>query len=194
MKVVLLQNVAGLGEAGEVKEVADGYGRNFLLPKGLAEFASPSLLKRAEEQRHAEERRQLTANAGMTDIAQTLEGLAVTIRAKIGAQDRLYGAITSGDIAEEVQRLTGQDIDKRKIELDEPIHQLGEYEVTVRLTKELVPKLKVIVAEEPAKSRAKAKAKPKKEEKAEEVAGAVAQAMTEATAEATAEEKSEEKD
>ncbi|TEU02618.1 MAG: 50S ribosomal protein L9, partial [Dehalococcoidia bacterium] len=161
MKVVLLQNVAGLGEAGEVKEVADGYGRNFLLPKGLAEFASPSLLKRAEEQRHAEERRQLTANAGMTDIAQTLEGLAVTIRAKIGAQDRLYGAITSGDIAEEVQRLTGQDIDKRKIELDELIHQLGEYEVSVRLTRDLVPKLKVIVVEEPAKARAKAKAKPK---------------------------------
>ena len=193
MKVVLLQNVAGLGEAGEVKEVADGYGRNFLLPKGLAEFASPSLLKRAEEQRHAEERRQLTANAGMTDIAQTLEGLAVTIRAKIGAQDRLYGAITSGDIAEEVQRLTGQDIDKRKIELDEPIHQLGEYEVTVRLTKELVPKLKVIVAEEPAKSRAKAKAKPKakpkEEAKAEEVVGEAAQATAE-----EAEEKSEEKD
>jgi len=194
MKVVLLQNVAGLGEAGEVKEVADGYGRNFLLPKGLAEFVSPSLLKRAEEQRHAEERRQLTANAEMTDIAQTLEGLAVTIRAKIGAQDRLYGAITSGDIAEEVQRLTGQDIDKRKIELDEPIHQLGEYEVSVRLTKELVPKLKVIVAEEPAKARAKAKAKPKTEEKAEEVAGEAAEATAEETAEATAEEKSEEKD
>lgn len=201
MKVVLLQNVAGLGEAGEVKEVADGYGRNFLLPKGLAEFASPSLLKRAEEQRHAEERRQLTANAGMTDIAQTLEGLAVTIRAKIGAQDRLYGAITSGDIAEEVQRLTGQDIDKRKIELDEPIHQLGEYEVSVRLTRDLVPKLKVIVVEEPAKARAKAKAKPKakakakpkKEAKAEEVAGEVAEATTEETAE-EAEEKSEEKD
>lgn len=189
MKVVLLQNVAGLGEAGEVKEVADGYGRNFLLPKGLAEFASPSLLKRAEEQRHAEERRQLTANAEMTDIAQTLEGLAVTIRAKIGAQDRLYGAITSGDIAEEVQRLTGQDIDKRKIELDEPIHQLGEYEVSVRLTSDLVPKLKVIVAEEQAKARAKAKVKPKKEEKAEEVAGEAAQATTE-----EAEEKSEEKD
>ncbi len=193
MKVVLLQNVARLGEAGEVKEVADGYGRNFLLPKGLAEFASPSLLKRAEEQRHAEERRQLTANAGMTDIAQTLEGLAVTIRAKIGAQDRLYGVITSGDIAEEVQRLTGQDIDKRKIELDEPIHQLGEYEVSVRLTRDLVPKLKVIVVEEPAKARAKAKAKPKKEAKAEEVAGEAAEVTTEETAE-DAEEKSEEKD
>ena len=198
MKVVLLQNVAGLGEAGEVKEVADGYGRNFLLPKGLAEFASPSLLKRAEEQRHAEERRQLTATAGMTDLAQTLEGLEVTIRAKSGAQDRLYGAITGGDISEEVQRLTGQDIDKRKIELEEPIHQLGEYEVSVRLTRDLVPKLKVIVAEEQAKARAKAKAKPKskpkakpkKEEKVEEVAGEVA----EATTEETAEEKSEEKD
>lgn len=170
MRVVLLQDVSGLGEAGEVREVADGYGRNFLLPRGLAEFASPSLLKRVEEQRHAEERRQLLANAETVSLAQTLEGLVVTIKAKIGAQDRLYGAVTSGDIADEIHRLTGQDIDKRKIALDEPIHQLGEYEVSVRLSKELVPKVMVIVAEEKAKAKAETKAEEEADEKAEDTA------------------------
>lgn len=188
MKVVLRQDVSGLGEAGEVKEVADGYGRNFLLPRGLAEFASSSLLKQAEERRHAEERRQLLANAEMAELAETLDGLAVTIRAKIGTQERLYGAITSADIAEEVQRLIGQDFDKRKIELEEPIHQLGDYEVPVRLTKELVPTIKVTIVEEPVKAKAKAKAKPKKEEKAEEVDEKAVKATSEETTEAAAEE------
>lgn len=148
MRVVLLQDVSGVGKAGEVKEVADGYGRNFLLPKRLAEFASPSLLKRVEEQRQAQARRQLLADAELVSLAQTLEGLEVAVKAMVGAQSRLFGAITSSDIAEGIHRLTGQDIDKRKIELEEPIHFLGEYEVLVRLSKELLPKIKVIVEEE----------------------------------------------
>lgn len=143
--MVLLQDVSGLGKAGEVREVADGYGRNFLLPKKLAEFASPSLLKRVEEQRQAETRRQLVADAEFLSLAQALEGTQVVVKAKVGAQGRLYGAITSSDIAEGIQRVTGQEIDKRKIELEEPIHQLGQYEVVVRLSKELVPKINVVV-------------------------------------------------
>jgi len=148
MKVVLLQDVARLGQAGEVKEVADGYARNFLLPKGLAEFASPSLLKRAEERRQAEARRQRLADAELAGLAQSLEGMVVSLKAKVGAQGRLYGAITAGDIADELHRVTGQDIDKKKIELEEPIHQLGEYEVVVRLSRELAPKIRVVVEEE----------------------------------------------
>jgi large subunit ribosomal protein L9 len=185
MKVVLLQNVAGLGTVGEVKEVAEGYGRNFLLPKGLAERATPDLMKRAEDMRRAEERRQLLADAEMAVYAETFEGLEVTIKAKAGAQDRLYGAITNADIAEEVQRITGQDMDKRKIELDEPIHKLGEYDVVVRISKELTPRLKVIVVgevvgeQEEVKPKPKAKAKPKKEEKAEAVVEETPKVMTE---------------
>ena len=118
-------------------------------------------MKRAEERLKAEERRQLMASAGMADVAQTLEGLEVVIRAKVGAHDRLYGAVTSADIADEVQRLTGQDIDKRKVELDEPIHQLGEYEVSVKLSGDLVPKLKVVVEEERVEVKLKDKAKAK---------------------------------
>ena len=190
MKVVLLQNVAGLGTVGEVKEVAQGYARNFLLPKGLAERATPDLMKRAEDMRRAEERRQLLADAEMAVYAETFEGLEVTIKAKAGAQDRLYGAITNADIAEEVQRITGQDMDKRKIELDEPIHKLGEYDVVLRLSKEQTPRLKVIVKGEEVevKPKPKAKAKPKKEEKAEDVAEETPQAITETEEQAVTEE------
>jgi len=148
MKVILLQDVPRLGKAGEIKEVADGYGRNFLLPRGLAEFASPSILKQVEERQRAEARRQRLADAELASLAQSLEGVEVIIKAKVGAQGRLYGAITSGDIADELHRVIGQDIDKKKIELEEPIHQLGEYEVVVRLSKELVPKIRVVVEEE----------------------------------------------
>jgi large subunit ribosomal protein L9 len=141
-------------------------------------------MKRAEDMRRAEERRQLLADAEMAVYAETFEGLEVRIKAKAGAQDRLYGAITNADIAEEVQRITGQDMDKRKIELDEPIHKLGEYDVVVRISKELTPRLKVIVVgevvgeQEEVKPKPKAKAKPKKEEKAEDVVEETPQAMT----------------
>ena len=145
MRVVLFQDVSGVGRAGEVKEVADGYGRNFLIPKGLAEFASPALLKRIEEQRQAIVRRREVAETGLASLADTLDGAEVVVKAKVGAQGRLYGAVTSSDIAEGIHRVIGQEIDKRKIELEEPIHQLGEYQVVVRLSKELVPSIKVVV-------------------------------------------------
>lgn len=144
----MLRDVPELGSVGEVKDVASGYARNFLLPRGLAAFATPAVMKRVEAIRKAEEKRQALLEAEMMSLAQTLEGMEITIKAKVGAQGRLYGAITSGDIAEELGRVTGQDIDKRKIELEEPIRQLGEYEVPVRLSKEIAPKIKVVVAEE----------------------------------------------
>lgn len=148
MRVVLLQEVPRLGKVGEVKDVASGYARNFLLPRGLAEFATPAAMKRVEEIREAEEKRQALLEAEMVSLSQTLEGVEITLKAKVGAQERLYGAVTSGDIAEELKRVTGQDIDKRKIELEEPIRQLGEYEVLVRLSTEIAPKIKVVVTEE----------------------------------------------
>ena len=148
MRVVLLQDVPRLGSVGEVRDVASGYARNFLLPKGLAEVATPAVMKRVEEIRKAEEKRQALLEADMMNLAQTLDGVEITLKAKVGSQERLYGAVTSGDIAEELGRVTGQDIDKRKIELEEPIRQLGEYEVLVRLSKEVAPTIKVVVAEE----------------------------------------------
>jgi len=147
MKVVLLQDVSGLGTAGEIKRVAAGYGRNFLIPQRLAAFASPSLLKRLEEQRQATVRRQEAAETELASLAETLDGAEVVLKAKVGAQGRLYGAVTSSDIAAEIRRVMGHEIDKRKVELEEPIHQLGEYQVMVRLSKELIPSIRVVVVE-----------------------------------------------
>ncbi|MBE9502326.1 MAG: 50S ribosomal protein L9 [Dehalococcoidia bacterium] len=148
MRVVLLQDVPRLGSVGEVRDVASGYARNFLLPRGLAEFATPAAMRRVEAIRQAEGKRQALLETELTALAQTLEGVEITLKAKVGAQERLYGAVTNGDIAEELERVTGQDIDKRKIELEEPIRQLGEYEVLVRLSKGIAPKIKVVVTEE----------------------------------------------
>jgi len=171
MRVILLEDVPRVGKAGEVKDVADGYGRNFLIPKGLAEFASPAGLKRAEAHRKADERHQVALNEQMSGLANTLEGLVVTIKAKAGEQERLYGSVTSTDIAAELQRLIGQEIDKRKVELEEPIHNLGEYNVPVKLSRDLSPQIKVVVvaeeAEAPVEKKAEAKVPRKARVKAE---------------------------
>jgi large subunit ribosomal protein L9 len=148
MKVVLLEDVANVGRAGEVKEVADGYGRNFLLPRKLALLATPSALKAAEAQLQKEKERQQRFAAETTKLAEQLEGLLITFKERVTGEDRLYGSVRDSDIARELSQLTGLDIAKEKIELEEPIRQLGEYEVPVRLSEDLTPKIKVVVTGE----------------------------------------------
>lgn len=148
MKVVFLQNVPPVGKVGEVKEVADGYGRNFLLPKKLAMLATPSALKVVELQLQKKVKQQQRFAAKIGEIAQQLEGLLITFKAKVVSENRLYGSIRDSDIAAELSQSTGFDIDREKVELGEPIRQLGNYEVTVRLSEELAPKIKVVVEEE----------------------------------------------
>ena len=145
MQVVLLQDVAGLGSAGDIKEVADGYGRNHLIPRGLAQSASPGVMKRIEEQHRAGARRQEAAEAELSQLAEVLDGAEVVVKAKVGAQGRLYGAVTNSDVAEAIAEAIGHSIDKRRVELQEPIHQTGQYDVPVRLGKDLVPTVKVLV-------------------------------------------------
>ena len=145
MKVIFLSDVPGKGKTGEMKDVADGYARNFLLPKGLALSATPSAIKIAEAQREREMRRQIQSETQLTELARTLEGKELSINARAGTNERLYGSITSSDIAKELELLIGIAIDKRKIELAEPIHQLGTYEVAIKLSKDLMPKMKIIV-------------------------------------------------
>ena len=148
MKVVLLEDVANVGRAGEVKEVADGYGRNFLLPRKLALLATPSAIKAAEAQLQKEQEKQQRFAAEITKLAEQLEGLLITFKEKVSSEDRLYGSVRDSDIARELSQLTGLDIAKEKIELEDPIRQLGEYEVPVRLSEDLAPKIKVIVTRE----------------------------------------------
>ena len=149
MQVVFLKDVPGKGRAGEIRDVADGYGRNFLLPKGLALLATPSALRSAEALRLKEKVRQARTQAELEELAQGLEGMALNLKARVGAKKRLYGSITSAHIAEELGR-RGLEIDKRRIDLEEPLRQLGEYEIAVKLGGDLAPKIKVIVEEEKA--------------------------------------------
>jgi len=148
MKVVFLEDVPNVANAGDIKEVKDGYGRNFLLPRNLAVLANSQTTNIVEAQRRAKAKKQSEDESRLDELAQQLDGVEVNLKAKVGAKDRLYGSITSADIASELESTTGIVVDKRKIELDEPIHRLGSYEVAIRLGKDIIPKIKVTVAEE----------------------------------------------
>jgi len=160
MRVVFLQDVPRVAKAGEIKEVAPGYARNFLIPKKLALIAKPQALSQVK----TVERTKAGENTELMALAQQIEGKEVIIKAKAGAKDRLYGSITSADIASELSNSTGLVIDKRKIELEEPIRQLGNYEVAIRLAKDILPKIRVSVTEEETPK--EEKKTPKKEKKA----------------------------
>ncbi|GBD08114.1 50S ribosomal protein L9 [Candidatus Thermoflexus japonica] len=148
MKVVLLRDVPNLGRAGEVKEVADGYARNFLIPKGLATPATEGLIRHAVETRRAAEQRQIRQRSTAQEKAARLQGAAVTIRARAGQGDRLYGAITSQQIAEAIAQQLGVEVDRRRIELEAPIRTLGTHPVKVRLGPEITAQVQVVVERE----------------------------------------------
>ncbi len=147
MKVIFLQDVPNVARAGEIKEVASGYGRNFLIPQKLALLAGSRAISVIEAQRKINARNQQQTETEVVEVANQLEGREVFLKAQVGAKDRLYGSITNADIAAELESAAGLVIDKKKIELAEPIHQLGSYEVTIRLAKDVIPKIKVTVTE-----------------------------------------------
>ena len=147
MKVIFLKD-APKGKRGEIKEVADGYARNFLLPKGLALPATPSAIKAAKVLSDEKAESQARQREELGRIAQELEGKELHFKAKAGARGRLHGAITTASIADEVSRLTGFEMDKKKVELDEPLHHLGSYDVMINLGAGSEAKIKVIIEEE----------------------------------------------
>jgi len=148
MKVLLIEDVDNLGSAGEVKKVAEGYARNFLIPKGLAVPVTAGALKQAELRRQTEARRQGREKVKAESLSRTLSQLTLTFQAKAGEKDKLYGSITNADIAEALEREIGQAIDKRKVELEEPIRELGSYYVPIKLLPDLAPQITVIVERE----------------------------------------------
>ncbi len=148
MKVIFLQNVPRVAKAGDIKEVADGYGRNFLVPQKLAQLADASALSTREALLKARALIDAQEESQLVELAQQLNGKEITLKAKSGSQEQLYGSITNADIATELQNTTGLIIDKRKLELAESIRQLGSYEVGIRLTKDIVPKIRVTVIED----------------------------------------------
>jgi len=147
MKVIFLKDAAK-GKRGEIKEVADGYARNFLLPKGLALPATPSAIKAAKVLSDEKAESQARQREELSRIVQELEGKELHFKAKAGAKGRLHGAITTASIADELSRLTGFEIDKKKIELEEPLHHVGSYDVMINLGTGTEAKIKVVIEEE----------------------------------------------
>lgn len=148
MRVILLQDVEGLGKAGDLKDVANGYARNFLLPRRLAAGATPALLAN-HQQRVAAEQRKLEKQAEQNrQQAERLNQISLTFKARVGRQGRLYGSITSQDIAAGLRESEGISIDRRVIDLPNPIRALGTYMVPVKIAQKLEPKITVNVVDE----------------------------------------------
>lgn len=147
MKVILTTEIDSLGLEGDVVNVANGYGRNYLIPKGLALEANNQNMKMMEMQKKKIDGRRLKARETAEKVKEEIKEKMVTIAQKVGEEDKLYGSVTSMDIADEMERM-GISIDRRKIILDRPIKSLGEYEVSVKLHPEVTGTLKVVVVAE----------------------------------------------
>lgn len=150
MKVILTQNVPGVGEAGAIKEVADGYARNYLIPKKLAAPATRSSVKQAEAQAEAIARRASKQRETVQQIASALDGKTVKVRARVGSENRLYGSVTPADVADAVAKQLDMTVDRRKIELAEAIHRTGTYAATADFGSGIVAQFQVEVAPEAA--------------------------------------------
>lgn len=147
MKVLLIEDVYKLGRAGEVKRVAAGYGRNFLLPQGLAVLATPGALKQAEQIKQAAAARRTVRNEEMQDVAEQLSEVVLTFPAKASETGKLYGSVTTQMIADALSEEIGVEIERRQID-SQPLRSLGEHRVEIRLTVDLVPEITVIVHRE----------------------------------------------
>jgi large subunit ribosomal protein L9 len=150
VKVILQTEVAGLGEEGEVKDVAGGYARNYLLPRKLAVPATKGNLKVLEQQREQIARKQEHRRAQARELAERLAGVALQFDVRVGAQGRLYGSITAQDIAERVRSVAGVEVDRRSIDLKEPLRTLGDFDVPVRVAHAVTAHLKVTLRDQNA--------------------------------------------
>lgn len=172
MKVLLTQDVANLGLAGEVHSVAGGYARNYLMPRGLGVAATKGALKQAEDIRQAGIRRRAKERANAEAQAQVIAQQKLLFVARAGENDRLYGSVTSADIAEELSKLVGFEVDRRRIQLEHALRDLGIFDIELRLLSDVAPKFKVAVVREGeswADAEARA-AKPVEKSDAEEAA------------------------
>jgi large subunit ribosomal protein L9 len=170
MKVLLIKDVYKLGRAGDIKKVADGFGRNFLIPQGLAVLATAGALKQIEKIRSTAEVRRTEQNSELKDLAKHINGITVVFSAKAGETGKLYGSITTQDVATAIQEKTRYEVKKQQVDM-QPIRTLGEFTAHVRLTMDLVPEVKIIVHREG--------------EALEDDASASAEAKAEASAETT---------
>jgi len=145
VKVVLRSDVDNLGKKGDLVDVADGYARNYLVPRGLALKANAGIQKQADAMRRNREARNRREREAAQALAAQFEGRTISIKARAGGEGRLFGSVTSVDIADAVQQQTGAELDRRKIELAEPLKELGPAELTVRLHPDVVATIHVDV-------------------------------------------------
>jgi large subunit ribosomal protein L9 len=144
MQIILQEDVEKLGNRGELVEVAEGYARNFLLPRKLALEATSGNMKRLEKMRAAFAKKEATEKESATTLAGLLAGVSLEFARKSGENDQLFGSVTSGDIAEALEA-KGYNIDKRKIALADPIKLVGEYEIPVKLYREVTANIRIVV-------------------------------------------------
>jgi len=147
MEVILKEDVAKLGSRGDVVKVAEGYGRNYLLPRKLAIEASASNKAVIEQMKAAAVRRSAKEKAQAEELSKQFEGVSVNFKRRSGEHDQLFGSVTSGDIAEALEK-KGFNIDRRKVQLHEPLKTLGEFTVPIKLHKDVTTHLKVLIEKE----------------------------------------------
>jgi len=144
MKVLLTKDVYKLGRAGDIKKVADGYGRNFLLPQKFAVLATAGALKQTDKIRSQAEVRRTEQNSELKDLAALINGVTLVFSAKAGETGKLYGSITTQDVATAIQEKVRFEVKKQQVDM-QPIRTLGDFTAHVRLTMDLVPEVKIIV-------------------------------------------------
>lgn len=171
MKVLLLKDVYNLGRAGDIKKVADGYARNFLIPQKMAVPATAGAMKHVERIREEAAKQRQLMNEEMASLAEKIEGVVLNFKAKVGESGKLYGSVTQQMIADALSENVGTQVDRHRVE-SQPLREVGEHMVKIRLTYDLIPEVKVVVEseEEPAMSEGdqEKNKQPKKGEKAKE--------------------------
>ncbi len=148
MKVIFVKDVVGSGEVGEVKEVARGFARNFLIPRGLAVEASAGAMKQAESRIRQEKERKEQEAKKLETLAGKIQGQEVHFKARVGSEDKLFGSVTAAQIAEELSRVLGVEIDKRHVALERPLRETGSHEVLVKLSGKAEATVTVVVEPE----------------------------------------------
>lgn len=145
MKIVLTRDVSNLGTKGSVVTVADGYARNYLIPRGLAMRATKGTIKQSEDMRRAREAAEARAIAHAEELKATLEGTVLYVAARVGKEGKLFGSVTTADIASALEQQKEVKVDRKHIELDEPIRHAGDHDISIRLHPEVACRLTVTV-------------------------------------------------
>jgi large subunit ribosomal protein L9 len=192
MKVVLLEDLPGRGKAGEIKEVSKGYARNFLLPRGLALLATPTVIKQVESRLEREKLEESIDRDKLVELAQQIEGKEIRFQARMGTGERLFGSITAADVAEKLSEVIGSVIDKKKIDIEKSLRKTGSHEVAVKLASDLNPQIMVVIEEE-KETGTEEETEKKAEKKTEKQIGKKAEKKTEKKAEKRTERKADKK-